>query len=64
MKNINMIVARNTENITQTDLAKIVGVSRQTIHLIENGNYNPSIKLCVCICKALKVTLNDIFWEE
>jgi putative transcriptional regulator len=50
-------------DISQTDLAKQVGVTRQTIGLIEAGDFNPSIKLCVAICKALGVTLNDLFWE-
>ncbi len=51
-------------NISQTELAKRTGVTRQTIGLIESGEFNPSIKLCVAICKALGVTLNDLFWEE
>ena len=50
--------------LSQTELAKMVGVTRQTIGLIEAGEFNPSIKLCLAICKALGVTLNDIFWEE
>ncbi|HAR6036185.1 TPA: helix-turn-helix transcriptional regulator, partial [Staphylococcus pseudintermedius] len=41
-----------------------VGVSRQTINLIENNKYNPSLKLCISICLTLGVTLNDIFWED
>ena len=48
----------------QEDLAKAVGVTRQTIGLIESGNYNPTLKLCVAICKALGKTLNELFWEE
>ncbi|MNO85088.1 helix-turn-helix protein [compost metagenome] len=48
----------------QDDLAKAVGVTRQTIGLIEAGNYNPSLNLCIAICKALGKTLNDLFWEE
>jgi len=51
-------------DISQTELARRVGVTRQTIGLIEAGEFNPSIKLCVSICRALGVTLNDIFWEE
>ena len=50
--------------MSQTELAKLSGVTRQTIGLIEAGEFNPSIKLCIAICKALGVTLNDIFWEE
>ena len=45
-------------------LAQKAGVTRQTIGLIESGEFNPSIKLCIAICKALGVTLNDIFWED
>ncbi|MBU7007292.1 DNA-binding XRE family transcriptional regulator [Peptococcaceae bacterium DYL19] len=41
-----------------------MGVSRQTISLIESGKYNPSLSLCVAICRALSKTLNDLFWEE
>lgn len=50
--------------MTQDDLAKKVGVSRQTIIMVERGDYNPSLKLCIDICKALGVTLNDVFWDE
>lgn len=50
--------------MSQEDLAKAVGVTRQTIGLIEAGNYNPSLNLCVAICKALNRTLNDLFWED
>jgi len=45
-------------------LAQAVGVTRQTIGLIEAGGYNPTLNLCVAICKALRVTLNDLFWED
>jgi len=50
--------------MTQGELAKTTNVSRQTIGLIEKGEYNPSLKLCIEICKSLGVTLNDLFWEE
>ena len=56
--------ARLEKNLSQTELAKIIGVSRQTINMIEKGDYNPTIKLCVGICRALGRTLNDLFWEE
>ncbi|MCQ2589913.1 MAG: helix-turn-helix transcriptional regulator [Treponema sp.] len=49
--------------MSQEQLAKKVQVSRQTINAIENGDYNPSINLCIAICKALDTTLNDLFWE-
>lgn len=50
--------------LSQEDLAKQIGVSRQTIILIEKEKYNPSLKLCVAICKALHTTLDELFWEE
>ncbi|WP_134703076.1 helix-turn-helix transcriptional regulator [Ammoniphilus sp. YIM 78166] len=50
--------------MSQEELARIVGVSRNTIGLIEAGKYNPSLNLCICICKALSRTLDDLFWEE
>ena len=64
MKNKRMKIARVECEVSQEQLAEIVGVSRQTIMMIEAGNYNPSLKLCTAICKALKKTLNDLFWEE
>ena len=64
MKNTKLILARIEKDITQTRLAELVGVTRQTILLIERGDYNPSVKLCIAICKALGKTLNEIFWEE
>jgi putative transcriptional regulator len=56
-------IARVEKSMTQEDLAKAVGVTRQTIGLIEAGKYNPTIKLCIQICRALSKTLNDLFWE-
>ncbi|WP_313801908.1 helix-turn-helix transcriptional regulator [Cytobacillus sp.] len=64
MKNIKLKVARVAKDLSQDELAKLVGVSRQTIGLIEQGKYNPSLNLCVAICKALSKTLDDLFWEE
>ena len=64
MRNLRMKFRRIELELSQTELAKMVGVTRQTIGLIEAGEFNPSIKLCLAICKALGVTLNDIFWEE
>lgn len=63
MKNLKLKSARALKDLSQDDLAKAVGVSRQTINAIEKGDYNPSINLCIAICKALGVTLNDLFWE-
>lgn len=64
MKNLKMKLARVEKDLSQDELAHLVGVSRQTIGLIELGKYNPSLSLCVAICKALGRTLNDLFWEE
>lgn len=64
MKNLKMKVARIEKDISQIELAKRVGVTRQTIGMIEAGDYNPTLKLCVAICKELDKTLNDLFWEE
>jgi putative transcriptional regulator len=64
MKNLKLKLARVERDLTQEQLAERVNVTRQTIGLIEAGKYNPSIKLCIAICKALGKTLNEIFWEE
>ena len=64
MKNLKLKSARALKDLSQDDLAKAVGVSRQTINAIEKGDYNPSINLCIAICKALGVTLNDLFWVD
>lgn len=63
-KNLRMKAARAAVGLSQADLAEAVGVTRQTIGLIETGGYNPTLNLCVAICKALRVTLNDLFWED
>lgn len=64
MKNLKLKVARAEKDISQEELAKQVGVTRQTIGMIETGKFNPSLQLCIAICKALGKTLNDLFWEE
>ena len=64
MRNLKMKFRRIELNMSQTELAQKAGVTRQTIGLIEAGEFNPSVKLCVAICRALGVTLNDLFWEE
>ncbi len=64
MKNTRMKLARMERNLNQEDLARLVGVTRQTISLIESGDYNPTLNLCKAICRALGRTLNDLFWEE
>lgn len=63
MKNTKMKVARVELDLSQEELANKVGVTRQTINMIELGNYNPTLNLCIAICKALNKTLNDLFWE-
>jgi putative transcriptional regulator len=64
MKNKRMQIARLECDMKQEDLARLVGVTRQTIGLIESGNYNPTLNLCIAVCRALSKTLNDLFWEE
>lgn len=64
LKNLKVKFARLEKDISQTELAKRVGVTRQTIGMIEAGDYNPTLKLCIAICKELGKTLNDLFWEE
>ena len=64
MKNLKLKSARALKDMSQEDLAKAVNVSRQTINEIEKGDYNPTINLCIASCKALGVTLNDLFWEN
>ena len=64
MRNLKMKFRRIEVGMSQTQLAKAAGVTRQTIGLIEAGEFNPSLKLCIAICKVLGVTLNDLFWEE
>jgi len=63
MKNLKMKVARVEAELSQEQLAEKIGVTRQTIGLIESGNYNPSLNLCITICQALGKTLNDLFWN-
>ena len=55
---------RKERGIRQEEFARSMGVSRQTINAIEKGDYNPTIKLCIGICRVLGLTLNDLFWEE
>ncbi len=63
MKNLKMKSARAALDLSQEELAEKCGVSRQTISAIEKGDYNPTIRLCISICKVLGKTLNDLFWE-
>lgn len=64
MKNLKLKFARIEKDISQIELAKMIGVTRQTIGMIESGDYNPSLKLCLAISKALGKTLDDLFWED
>ena len=64
MKNLKLKAARAALDLSQQDLADKVGVSRQTINAIEKGDYNPTIKLCLAICKALGKTLDELFWDD
>lgn len=64
MKNLKMKSARAAKDLSQQELADLCGVTRQTINAIEKGDYNPTIKLCISICKALDKTLDDLFWES
>ena len=64
MKNLKLNAARAGRDLSQEELANLVGVTRQTIGMIEAGKYNPSLNLCIAICKALGKTLDELFWEE
>lgn len=63
-RNIRIKVARTALDMTQKALAEAVGVSRQTMNAIEQGEYNPTIKLCRTICRVLGKSLDELFWEE
>lgn len=63
-KNLKLKSARAALDMSQQDIAEALGISRQTVNAIESGKYNPTIKLCISICKLLGKTLNDLFWEE
>ena len=64
MKNLRMKAARAAMDMSQQQLADAVGVSLQTVNAIEKGDYNPTINLCIAICRALGRTLDELFWEE
>ena len=64
MKNLRLQSARAAKDLSQQELAEKVGVSRQTISAIEKGDYNPTIRLCIAICRELDKTLDQLFWEE
>lgn len=56
--------ARAAVGLTQQQLGEKAGVTRQTISLIEKGEYNPSLKLCLKICYAVDRSLDELFWVE
>ena len=64
VKNLKMKAARAGMDLSQEELAELAGVTRQTIGMIEAGKYNPTLNLCLAICKALHKTLDELFWEE
>lgn len=64
MKNLKIKAARAGLDLSQAELAEKVGVSRQTINAIEKGDYNPTINLCISICKVLNKTLDELFWTD
>ena len=63
-RNLQIKIARAKKNMTQKALAEAMGVSRQTMNAIEQGDYNPTIRLCRKICKVLGKTLDELFGEE
>ena len=63
MKNLRLKAARAAKDLSQQQLADLIGVSRQTVNAIEKGDYNPTIRLCLAICRALDKTLDELFWE-
>ncbi len=64
MKNLRLKSARAAMDMSQQDLADLVNVSRQTISAIEKGDYNPTINLCIAICRVLGKTLDELFWDQ
>lgn len=63
-KNLRLKAARAALDMSQKDVAEAVGVTRQTMNAIENGDYNPSVNLCIAICRVLGKTLDQLFWED
>ena len=55
---------RKELGISQLELAKDIGVSRQTINMIENDKYNPTLELCLNLARSLQTDLNNVFWED
>ena len=63
-KSLRLKAARAELDLSQEELAHRAGVSRQTINMIERGDYNPSLNLCLSICHVLGKTLDELFWED
>lgn len=63
-KNLKLKSARAALGLSQKDVAEALGVTRQTINAVESGDYNPTIRLCVALCRLLDKTLDDLFWED
>lgn len=63
-KNLKIKAARAALDMSQQDIANALGVTRQTINAIENGDYNPTLNLCIALCRLFGKTLNDLFWED
>ncbi len=63
-KNLKLKASRAALDLSQQEVANALGVTRQTINAIENGDYNPTIRLCIALCRLLGKTLNDLFWED
>lgn len=63
-RNLRMKEARKEKALSQEELARLADVSRQTINMIERGDFNPSLQLCIRICRILGKTLDELFWEE
>ncbi|MBR9936847.1 helix-turn-helix transcriptional regulator [Oscillospiraceae bacterium Marseille-Q3528] len=63
-RNERMRQARQNAGLSQEELARRIGASRQTVNMIERGDYNPSLHLCISICQTLGKTLDELFWPE
>ena len=64
VRNNRMRSARAERGMSEADLAAAIGVTRQTISMMESGNYNPTLRLCLAVCRCLGKTLDELFWEE
>ena len=60
----NLASARKEKHLSQTDLANLVGVSRNTISSIETGQFNPTAKLALILCIALDKKFEELFYFE